>query len=619
MTPLPPHDIQLLGRVQAHLAAGRIGEANAEIVRISPAGSSHPDALFVAAGLLRAQGLLVQARHALEGAVQLVPGNPHYWNALANLLAATGETGGAGQAYRNAISLAPGNADFRINLALSHAAAGHGEECEAALAEAERIDPRSARLWSVRGSLSLDAGQAGSAASHLGRALQIDPLSNDARHNLALALRQLDRVDEALEQVETALANGGTRDETPTLRGHLLADLGQMEDAVIQYEAVVSRNPEAIEAQDQLCRLLPQLGRDAEAFVYFQEALAARPAAHALWSAAILAAKELKDFERLLDWSERAIRQFGAEPDFCVAHAIGQAMSGRHVEAVSELESAAKRHPDSVGISNHLVPSLLAVGDLEAAERWALRSTELAPHDQSGWAWLTVIWRMRGDAREAWLADYDRFVLPIALDPPPGFATAQDFLARLDEVLTALHVGRAHPADQSLRHGTQTRGNLFDRKIDEIQALANGLKRQIESRLRTLPAQEGHPFLGRIGSGRIRFAASWSVRLASSGFHINHVHPTGWLSSAFYVSLPPEVGEAGTQAGALAFGVPDSTLGLHLAPRRIVHPEAGKLVLFPSYFWHGTIPFESRTPRLTVAFDTQPLENQASAGGRRTI
>ncbi len=30
------------------------------------------------------------------------------------------------------------------------------------------------------------------------------------------------------------------------------------------------------------------------------------------------------------------------------------------------------------------------------------------------------------------------------------------------------------------------------------------------------------------------------------------------------------------------------------------------LVLFPSYFWHGTVPFSSTQTRLTVAFDAVP-------------
>ena len=111
--------------------------------------------------------------------------------------------------------------------------------------------------------------------------------------------------------------------------------------------------------------------------------------------------------------------------------------------------------------------------------------------------------------------------------------------------------------------------------------------------------------MGRL-TGRVRLLGGWSVRLRGQGFHVNHVHPRGWLSSAFYVSLPPEVGVDG-DAGKLTFGVPDQKLGLDLAPRRIITPVAGRLALFPSYAWHGTVPFQSETPRLTAAFDALPV------------
>ncbi len=116
-----------------------------------------------------------------------------------------------------------------------------------------------------------------------------------------------------------------------------------------------------------------------------------------------------------------------------------------------------------------------------------------------------------------------------------------------------------------------------------------------------------HPFYGRL-TGRMRFQESWSVRLASEGFHVSHIHRAGWLSSACYIDLPPEVG-GDSDAGALAFGVPDRALKLELEPRRVIRPRAGMLVLFPSYFWHGTLPFESTAQQLTVAFDATPMDS----------
>ena len=97
----------------------------------------------------------------------------------------------------------------------------------------------------------------------------------------------------------------------------------------------------------------------------------------------------------------------------------------------------------------------------------------------------------------------------------------------------------------------------------------------------------------------MRFSGSWSVRLPGAGYHSNHIHPAGWLSSAFYVTLPP-AGEG--RAGWLKLGEPQAELGIDLAPFRHVEPRPGRLVLFPSTMWHGTVPFEAGE-RMTVAFD----------------
>jgi hypothetical protein len=180
-------------------------------------------------------------------------------------------------------------------------------------------------------------------------------------------------------------------------------------------------------------------------------------------------------------------------------------------------------------------------------------------------------------------------------------------LSNLAQVLTGLHLSGAEPAEQSLRGGTQTRDNLFDKEDPAIQVLAATIRREVEARLAQLPVDPGHPFLRR-NTGRIAFAGSWSVRLRNSGFHVSHIHPSGWLSSACYITLPTEIGGPDA-AGALDFGIPDAALGLDLRPARTLVPRPSQLIVFPSYFWHGTRPFTSETPRLTVAFDALPVDS----------
>jgi hypothetical protein len=99
------------------------------------------------------------------------------------------------------------------------------------------------------------------------------------------------------------------------------------------------------------------------------------------------------------------------------------------------------------------------------------------------------------------------------------------------------------------------------------------------------------------------------VRLYSGGYHVNHVHPEGWISSACYIHLPEGMGGKDGNAGCIKFGESPLGLGDREVIERVVRPEPGQLALFPSYAWHGTFDFEAPETdyRLTAPFDVIPL------------
>lgn len=227
------------------------------------------------------------------------------------------------------------------------------------------------------------------------------------------------------------------------------------------------------------------------------------------------------------------------------------------------------------------------------------------PQNQRALAYLGLCWRLLGDERDAILNDYDGFVRVYDVPVPDGFANAAEFNARLNEVLGDLHFASRHPAEQTLRGGTQTAGDLFLQRAPEIQALVAGLEECIADYIGRMPDNPEHPLLSR-RSGKFAFAASWSVRLRRAGYHNMHMHPLGWISSAYYVDIPPEIAASDAAGGGLKFGEPDIDLGEHGKARRLIQPAVGRLVLFPSYMWHGTVPFEADRARTTVAFDVVP-------------
>jgi len=144
---------------------------------------------------------------------------------------------------------------------------------------------------------------------------------------------------------------------------------------------------------------------------------------------------------------------------------------------------------------------------------------------------------------------------------------------------------------------------LFWRKEPELQELSRAINDALRRYQRKLPcADVNHPLL-RHREASWRLGGSWSVRLTTGGFHVSHIHPQGIVSSAFYVSLPDDSG-MDDQAGWLELGRPPAALKIGLEPLSAIHPKPSRLALFPSYFFHGTRPFE-RGERLTVAFDIE--------------
>lgn len=598
--PLPSKIDASVRAAQGLLAAGNPREAAERLAPHIAAGSRHPELLLAYAIACERLGLFGDALGAAEAARDAEPGRAASWAIVGRLLHRLGRAAAATVVLERAVELEPGNCEYWHNLGIFSAASGEYNRAAVALVQATELAPDWAMAWGALGHVRQQQGQLKRAEACLLQALALDPTLTSPRHNLAVVLRRLDRPNEALALLD---ALPKPQSESRLVTAHLLADLNRSDEAVDQYRQLLRDQPEMLDGHETLARLLPQLGRGAEALDSYRRALAAQPSRD-LYRSAMASARDLKDHRAMIEWADGCDRQFGSSPEATAFRGLGLAMAGNVEVALSLLEPLA----DSGfhGVRAHCAYYRLSLGDVDRAEAHALAATAADPTDQPGWAYLTIIWWLKHDPRETWLADYERLVIPIDIAPPQGFADSASFMASLATELTALHLTSEAPTEQSLRQGTQTRGNLFERHLPHVLALAGQIERQLADRLAALPADPAHPFLSR-NSGQVRFAGSWSVRLRSGGFHINHIHQEGWLSSALYVALPPGMGACDSGGpGSLVFGIADDALGLDLPPRRFEAPRVGRLIVFPSYFWHGTVPFESDQPRLSVAFDALP-------------
>lgn len=232
-------------------------------------------------------------------------------------------------------------------------------------------------------------------------------------------------------------------------------------------------------------------------------------------------------------------------------------------------------------------------GDYDAAEACASRHIGSAAANMF-WPYLSLIWRLTGNERAAWLDGAAPFMSVNDLE-----FSGQEINA-LAETLRKLHILSAPYPEQSVRGGTQTDRPLFFNPDPAIQSARKKITAAVRNYIDALPQpDQTHPLLA-LRRDEILFDGSWSVRLKDKGYHASHSHVMGWISSAFYVALPEQAGPE--PSGWFALGTPPPELGLDLKPYATVEPKPGRLVLFPSTMWHCTFPFEAGE-RLTIAFD----------------
>ena len=282
-------------------------------------------------------------------------------------------------------------------------------------------------------------------------------------------------------------------------------------------------------------------------------------------------------------------------------------MLERYEEASAAFDKALAIQADPDLLAGASEAALLCL-DPQKAIALCERALILNRHHQSAIANISTSLRLMGDEREEALNRYDSLVRVFDLEPPDGFSSMEDFNAALCAALDKLHPDLRTHMNQTLRSGTQTQGHLFgsgEALVDKIQAR---IQQAITRYVAELQTDESHPFLSRRGRG-LRYAGSWSSRLRDCGFHVNHIHPQGWISSCYYAGVPDVVKDEKEKQGWIKFGESGFVqLGdRNPPPRRSVQPSPGRLVLFPSYMWHGTVPFHAPTPRTTIAFDVVPV------------
>jgi tetratricopeptide (TPR) repeat protein len=562
------------------------------------------------AGAAVGRGQLAAAEQHYRQALALAPGDPAIGTALGHVLRQLQRPAEARAQFEAVLARLPRMAEARHGLGLALQDMMDFPAAQAAFRAVLADNPGFLPAILSRAGLSTRMGQPDEAL-----VLLADIPEPDARVGAIIAQLRgsahfaKDENEAALTEFDKSIALGFAPPEAIHSRAIALQRLGRAEEALASLRRAVADYPGDLVAHQLLNELLYRLKRDSEFLCSFDQAAAKFPGVphFALTKAAMLVRTE-RPAEALALY-EQALRQMPGEPVVLQGLAMAHLKLGQSEAAIARYEEGLKLRPDDLNMLTGVAAAYLVAGAPKKAETAALAALQRAPIDQTALCVLGTAWRLLEDPRAEWLYRHDEFIQVLDLEPPPGFASMAQFCGELDRWLDSVHRDEREHIDQSLRGGTQTVGDLFrPGRHPLIEALRLRIEEAVNDYIARLPDDGRHPFLARRRD--FRFAGSWSSRLKDRGFHANHIHPMGWISSAFYVALPEVVDDAEKKEGWIKFGEPGYHVGLKQPVCRFVQPKVGRLVLFPSYLWHGTVPFHAAQNRTTIAFDVVPAPSR---------
>lgn len=598
--------LEVLRTASALLAAGQHARARELLAALLRNQPDCADAHRMLALSLYQAGEFVRAQKSLRACLRLRADDVEALLLLGRACIAAGQSAEALRVLHDAARRHAGNVPLACALARLLLAQGAVSDAARVLQSALHAGGQpSAEFWMLLGHARMLVGEPGAAATAFRAWLQLEPGNLDARMRLAAALTDSQHAGEAEVEIRQCIAAGASTPEAAFVLARALMGQGRHAEAEQQLRSVVQAQPEHETAQGNLSELIwMRTGDVAAATAQLDNALHRRPD---LPGVRIIKARLLLSAQQ----APAALAEIDAGLALAPANAAllnaGStiALDFDAARARDYARRALQVSPGDRGALTVFGNASLAVGDAQQALAVAIRLLEASPFDGQLLAMRADALRMLGDAAcREWL-DYTHFVRAAVIDTPPGWLDLAAYLVDLQRVLERAHTLQAHPIGNSLRRGSQV--ELVPERAPDaaIRAFPQAIDGPIRRYMEALGA--GADAMRSRNTGHYRLSGMWSVRLRPNGFHVNHYHPAGWISSACYLHVPPAVERQGGE-GWLQFGQPAFPTTPALGPEYMLKPEPGLLALFPSYMWHGTVPFAGTDAdsRLTIAFDVVP-------------
>jgi len=342
--------------------------------------------------------------------------NPNDTGALNLRAAARVRFGRYAEAYedlRRAVSLKPGNSEYQANLGYVLWKLGRSNEAVSAERVALKLDENNFMAHHQLGRFLLRTGEAkqlAEAATHLRRALELNPRQYDVRFELIAAYRALGSTAEASTQLDFLWDARPSDPRVFYMSALLASDRGDLQAAIKDFKAALHRDPTLLGAWQDLGLAYVKLTRWPEAVETFAE-LARRDVdavdAAYLHALALFNAGRATDAEREV---RRALRiNAGAAEAHTLLGIILAARGGASAEALEALSQAVALNPNSFDAHFYIGRVLYATKDYEGAVKELRSAVRLNLRHGEARFFLGTVLEAMGESGAA-MAEYQELV-----------------------------------------------------------------------------------------------------------------------------------------------------------------------------------------------------------------
>ncbi len=279
----------------------------------------------------------------------------------------------------NALALAPDATDALMRRAVEHHQAGRVVEAEEAYNAVLRLDPLQGDALRLLGGLYLQVEKPEQALALLRQAAPLRSDQAEIPNNMGIALRNLGRIDEAIDQFEQALRLKPDYAEAMNNLGHALHGRGWPAAGVVFFERAVQLKPYYIKAICNLAMALRESGRSGDAAAFLQQRLKTKPHDPDLLHEYGITLQKQDKLDDAVRFYEESLRQ---RPDHfsCVCN-LGSALRelGRTEAALTQYERALELTNDRPEVFVNLGAVFWDMNRLEKAIGCYERALQIRP------------------------------------------------------------------------------------------------------------------------------------------------------------------------------------------------------------------------------------------------